>query len=334
MPRKSKSSVERVLVTGGTGSIGSRLAQRLADAGKLVRLLVRDPARLGNLVLSEGMEVVPGDLGRPETLTGCMQGCTVVYHCAAKLTGSDWGRFRAINVEGTKALLQEARRAGVKRFVHASTIGVYGCSNAQDITEDFPWPKEDYPYFITKQEAEQAVWDAAADVPIVVARLGDVFGPGQYVWTIDPIKKIQQGILPPLVDRDSGMFNPVYIGNALDALLLTGGHPAALGQAFNIVDGTPISFSDYIRRLSRMAGRRPLALPGIVLKAGSSLLMGFDLLRGREASVKPADVDYLMHKGTISGQKIRSVLGWRPVVSQEDAFCRTEEWLRQAGYLQ
>ncbi len=334
MPRKLKSSAERVLVTGGTGSIGSRLAQRLADAGKRVRVLARDPAHTGNLVLSEGVEIVSGDLSQPESLVGSMQGCTVVYHCAAKLTGSDWDRYRAINVQGTEALLQEARRAGVKRFVHASTIGVYGCSDAQNITEDFPWPKEDYPYFITKQEAEQVVWDASGEVPVAVARLGDVFGPGQYVWTINLVEKILQGILFPLTDRDSGMFNPIYIGNALDALLLMGEHPAAVGQAFNIVDGTPMPFSDYIRRLCRMAGKRPFAVPGIALKAGSSFLMSLDFLRGREASVKPADVDYLMHKGTISGEKIRSVLGWRPVVGQEDAFCRTEEWLRQAGYLQ
>ncbi len=322
-----------VFVTGGTGSIGSRLAQRLANAGKRVRVLVRDPARLGNLVLSEGIEMVPGDLSKPQSLIGCMQGCTVVYHCAAKLAGSDWVSYRAINVEGTRALLQEAARASAERFVHVSTIGVYGCSDMQDIAEDFPWPKDNYPYFETKRAAEQVVWDAGADVPITVARLGDVFGPGQYVWTIDLINKMHQGLLIPPTARDSGMFNPVYIGNALDALLLMGEHPGALGQAFNIVDGTPMLFSGYIRRLYRMAGKRTFALPGIALKAGASLLMRLDLWRGREASVKPSDVDYLMHKGTISGQKLRSSLGWRPVVSQEDAFCRTEEWLRQAGYL-
>ena len=326
-------TTDRVLVTGATGSIGSRLAQRLSNAGKCVRVLVRDPAHLGSLVGSENIEIVRGDLGQTQTLTGCMQGCSVVYHCAAKLTGSDELKYRSINVEGTRALLEEAASAGVQRFVYASTIGVYGCSNVQDISEDFPWSNEDYPYFKTKQAAERVVWDASDHVPVVVARLGDVFGPGQFVWTIDLIKKIHRGILFPLSDRDSGMFNPVYIENALDALLLMSEHPSALGQAFNIVDGTPMPFSEYIRRLYRMAGRQTFAVPGIALKAGAALLMSLDLLRGREAAVKPSDVNYLMHRGTISGQKLRSVLGWSPSVGPQEAFCQTEEWLRKKGYL-
>ena len=74
-------------------------------------------------------------------------------------------------------------------------------------------------------------------------------------------------------------------------------------------------------------------MPGALLKAGAALLMAFDLLRGREASTNPGDVDYLLHKGTISGQKLRSVLGWSPSVNVEDAFRSTEEWLRRAGYV-
>lgn len=324
---------ELVFITGATGSIGSRLAQRFSQAGVRVRALVRDPARLGSLLPSQNIQLVPGDLGKPESLRGCMNGCSVVYHCAAKLTGSDRSLYYAVNVEGTRTLLQEAERAGVERFVHASTIGVYGCSEAQGIDEDFPWPHEPYPYFTTKQAAEEVVWEAAGRVPVAVARLGDVFGPGQHVWTIDLIRLLNQGILHPLTDRDSGIFNPVYIDNALDALDLMGKHPGALGQAFNIVDGTPMLFSTYIRRLSQMTGKHTFPVPGSVLKVGAALIAIVDFLRSREASSKPGDVDYLMHKGTISGQKMRSVFGWRPAVAEEEAFRRTEAWLRQEGYV-
>ena len=152
-----------VFITGATGSIGSRLAERLARAGGAVKVLVRDPSRLGSLELSKGIEIINGDLSKPESLRGCVADRSVVYHCAAKLTGSDWAQYRAVNVGGTRALLKEAERAGVDRFVHVSTIGVYACSEAENIAEDFPWPENQYPYFVTKQQAERAAWDAAVE---------------------------------------------------------------------------------------------------------------------------------------------------------------------------
>ena len=70
---------------------------------------------------------------------------------------------------------------------------------------------------------------------------------------IDLIDKVQHGMLYPPTDAESGTFNPVYIDNAIDALIIMGTHQAALAEAFNIVDGTPMLFSEYIRRLARMA---------------------------------------------------------------------------------
>lgn len=322
-----------VFVTGATGSIGSMLVRRLIQDGRPVRALVRNPLGAEHLRRLGNIEVVHGDLAEPQSLRGCMEACSIVYHCAAKLAGSDWDAFRAANVDGTRALLNEAARAAVQRFVHLSTIGVYACSQAQDIGEDFPWPDTNYPYFATKQAAERAVQQAAERLPVVIARVGDVMGPGQQTWTINFIEKIRQGLLQPPTEREGGTFNPVFIDNLIDALLLLGTHPRALGQAFNIVDGTPIPFCDYIRRLAVMAGRRTFPLPGWVLRTAAGALAVSDLLRGREAMVKPGDIDYLLHKATISGRKIDAMLGWKPCVNQADAFLATEAWLRDEGYL-
>ena len=326
-------SSKPILVTGATGSIGSVLVKRLSESGQIVRAVVRNPDRAAALRSMANVEIVPGDLSKPDSLRGCAEGCSQVYHCAAKLSGSNRAAFYAINVTGTQAIINEAIRSNVERLIYTSTISVYGLSEAENITEEFPWPKCDLPYIATKQEAERMVWATAEQIPITVARLGDVVGPGQYGWTISFIEKINQGMLKPPVDAESGFLNPVYIDNLVDALLLMSTHPAAHGQAFNVVDGAPIRISDYIRRLTQMAGKRTFALPAIALKGAAALLMGIDLLRGREAPITPGVIDMLLHKATISAEKIRDVLGWTPAINQEEAFRRTEQWLRREGYL-
>lgn len=322
-----------ILITGATGSIGLALTRQLCASGQVVRALVHNPARAEAIKNLPNIEVFLGDLSQPETLHGCADGCSQVFHCAAKLTGSNRAAFHSIDIMGTQAIVAEAVRSGIERFIYTSTIGVYGFSEAENITESFPWPDCHLPYIATKQEAERAVSSAPSQLPVCIARLGDVMGPGQYVWTIKFIKTINQGLLKPPLDADSGILNPVYIDNLIDALLLMGTHPDAVGQVFNVVDGTPVRASDYIRRLSQMAGKRTFALPAFILKGAAALLMEKDLIRGREALVIPGELNYLLHKATISGEKIKNMLGWKPAVGQEEAFCRTEQWLRCEGYL-
>ncbi len=322
-----------IFITGATGSIGSQLAQRLCASGLHVRALVRDPDRADKLKDLPGLDLLQGDLMRPQGLRGCMDGCSVVYHCAAKLVGADWATSRVVNLGGTQALLTEAVRAGVERFVHLSTIGVYACSTGDCIDEDFPWPRTKSPYFRTKQQAEQAVSAASNAIPTVIMRLGDVTGPGQYAWTVSLIERVHQGTLLPPTNSQSGFLNPVYIDNLLDALLLVRTHPAAVGEAFNIVDGTPLLMSEYIRRIGQMAGKRLPGMPGFVLRVGSAALAAGGRLRGQHPLLDSESVDYVLHKGIVNGQKARTVLGWQPRVGLEQGFCLTEEWLRAEGYL-
>ncbi len=250
------------------------MVKRLSETGQIVRAVVRNPDRAANLRSMANVEIVPGDLSRPDSLRGCAEGCSLVYHCAAKLPGSDWAGSYATNVMGTQAIIDEAVRAGIERLIYTSTIGVYGLSKAENITEETPWSKYNQPYFTTKQEAERIVWQAVDQIPITIARLGDVMGPGQYTWTIDLIQKLNRGLLKPPLDSESGFLNPIYIDNLVDALLLMGTHPAAPGQVFNVVDGTPIRSAIISAAWLRWPANGSLALPAIVLKGAAAFLMG------------------------------------------------------------
>ncbi len=323
-----------ILVTGATGCIGSVLVERLCEAGYSVRALVRNPDRAAGLGSLANVEIICGDLRQPDSLVGAAEGCSLVYHCAAIIGGMDWTKSYQTNLVGTQAIVGESIRAGVERLIYTSTIGVYGLSKAERITEETPWSKYNQPYFKTKQEAERVVWKSTSQVPLTIARVGDVFGPGQYFWTIDLIEKIKQGLLVPPLDSESGFLNPIYIDNLIDALLLMGIHPAAVSQIFNVVDGFPIRASDYFHRYTEMAGKQKSALPAIVLKGAATFLMGIDRLRGQEPRADPGSINYLLRRGKIYPDKLREMLGWSPIVPQEEAFCRTEAWLRQEGYLE
>jgi nucleoside-diphosphate-sugar epimerase len=230
-------------------------------------------------------------------------------------------------------LIEEAASAGVDRFVHLSTVGVYAFSKAENIAEEFPWPECNHPYLRTKREAERMVSAAAGRVPVTIARVGDVFGPEQFLWTIKVVRDIKQGKLQPPTTRASGYLNLIYIDNLLDALLLMGTHAAAIGEVFNVVDGTPMLTSEYIRRFFRQANKRPIGMPGWLMRAAVWGTMTADLVRGREPAGTPEEVGVLLQKLTISNEKLRTRLGWEPSIDREEAFRRTDQWLRQEGYV-
>lgn len=325
-----------VFITGATGSIGGVLARRFANQGTRLRLLVRDRKKAVALQTLPCVELVDGDIGQPLSIQGVLEGCGVVFHCAAKLQGSHLDEYVRVNVQGTEALVKEAIRARIDRFVHISSFAVYGYPNAQAITEEHEWVEHgDTPYVSTKQEAEKAVRHMCegGGLKFSIARPGDVYGPGQFTWTIQFVQLLRRGVLHPPTASSSGMINLVYIDNLVDALLLLGEHPKALGQAFNIVD-QPISMHDYIVMLANMARVPALAVPGGFLYAVAGLLQFFGEQGGREARITRDGVSFLLYKSTISSYKLRSLLGWAPRVSVEEAMRLTEVWLRANGYIQ
>ncbi|MDJ0386148.1 NAD(P)-dependent oxidoreductase [Streptomyces sp. G-G2] len=113
-----------IVISGGTGFVGSAVVRRLLDAGVPVRLLSREPGESGEAG-APGGSAVRGDLGDPASLRGLCDGASVLLSLASYV-GSDEGRCADVNVRGTAALMAEARRAGVARVVHLSTCAVYG----------------------------------------------------------------------------------------------------------------------------------------------------------------------------------------------------------------
>jgi UDP-glucose 4-epimerase len=165
----------KILVTGATGKVGSRLSKRLAQRGDQVRALVRDPTRAADLREAR-VELVEGDLLKVDSLAAAVHGVDAIVHCAAFFRGATPEQAQAVNDLGTQHLASAARAASVKRFIFTSTGLVYGPKGGRLAKEDDSCvPTAAYP--VSKLAAERFLL-AIEGFDVRVLRLPFVYGDG------------------------------------------------------------------------------------------------------------------------------------------------------------
>jgi nucleoside-diphosphate-sugar epimerase len=352
---------KRILVTGGTGFIGGRLAERLSfEEQAHVRVLVRDWRR-ATWVARADVELFSGDITDYASVQQAMSGCDVVYHCAA--VGAAWEPSINTNVEGTRNVLCAAFASRVDRVVYVSTIAVYGPNPQDNCNESLAFHLTGDPYNYSKIKAEELVWDfhRRCGLAVVVVRPTFVWGPRSYLFTYWPIREMEQGRWR-LIDGGQGTCDAVYIDNLVDALLLAGERPEAIGKAFNITDGQPCTWSEFFSHYADMLGgiRLPSISSRFYTSSAISCLNGLlDLALIRVAhtpsreparalvrilrlllrricqnlklhitGLSPILILYYAHKGYYSVTKARQILGYEPRVSLTEGMRQTEVWLR------
>src|SRR5688572_344553 len=170
-----------IAVTGATGYVGTTLVARLVAAGANVRALVRDP----RAPLPAGVERAVADLTHPCSLDGALRNVDVLVHAAVEQRSPSRARHRVVNVDGTRALLDAAAAAGVRRVVHLSTIAVYPRRQGgvpvspDDALDPFPELRDDYAWSKIGAEGWVALQRRAGAFDAVTLRLGIVYGCGR-----------------------------------------------------------------------------------------------------------------------------------------------------------
>ncbi len=325
-----------VLITGVTGLIGGRLAERLATEQEVqVRGLTRTPAKASWLA-DLGVEIVQGDVTEPASLQAALAGCQVVFHAAAWVSeGGRQADVWAVNVTGTQHVVEAALAAGVGRFVQISSCAVYGSLQQRDIDEATPTRRRGNLYGDSKVAAEEVIFKAYREdgLPVVVARPSQVYGPRSYQFTIRPVEVIKAGKMV-LIDGGRHLCKPVFIDNLIDGLLLCATVDAAVGEAINLTDGEPVPWRDFFGAYGQMLKidsfpSVPYALAWLIglyneAKAG---------LQGKKASLNRGAVKALRSDNSFSNRKARLLLGWQPQVNLKEGMKLTEVWLRSEGYL-
>lgn len=327
----------KAFVTGATGFLGSHVARVLGEQGADLRLLVRSTSNLRNL---EGIkaETATGDLRDSSSLEKGMSGCDTVFHVAAdyRLWVRDPAEMYRSNVDGTKAILDAARKHGVRRVVYTSSVATVGFTgNGHPADEDSPVSLADMigPYKRSKFLAEQLAMEAG--------------GSGMQVVVVNPTTPVgEQDVKPTptgriVVDFLKRRF-PAYVEtglNLVDVRECALGHVVALekgrpGERY-ILGGENLTLKQILDKLGEISG---LPSPKVKLPYVFAFATGIvdEAITGRLLHREPrATVDSVRmgkKKMFASCAKAERELGWK-IVPVEGALRRAVDWFQANGYV-
>jgi dihydroflavonol-4-reductase len=327
----------KAFVTGATGFLGSHVARILAEQGADLRLLVRQTSNLKNL---EGLqaETATGDLRDPASLDKAMAGCEVVFHVAAdyRLWVRDPEEMYRSNVEGTRAILDAARKNKVRCVVYTSSVATMGFTgNGHPADEDSPVSLAEMigHYKRSKFMAEQVALEAGHG--------------GMRVVTVNPTTPVgEQDVKPTptgriVVDFLKRKF-PAYVEtglNLVDVRECARGHVAAMekgrsGERY-ILGGENLTLKQILDKLGAIAGlpSPKVKLPYFVAYAAGAVDQTVSgRLLGREPRATIETVRMGKKKMWASSSKAERELGWK-TVSADGALRRAVEWFRDNGYV-
>lgn len=318
---------DRVLVTGAGGFIGSHLLAALAQSGCEVVALDLDLERVRHLEGAAQIELLEGDVGDPALVERALEGVRTVFHLAAAhlgVTAPDSEYWR-INVEAVESLTSAALEAGVGRFVHCSSVGVYGRVERPPADEDSPC-HPDLVYERTKLAGEKVVLEAIRDhgLPAVVLRPAWVYGPG-CPRTEKLFRAAVKGRLL-MAGRGSSLRHCLYIRDMIEALQLAATKDDAIGQILIIGDESAVTVRQLLEEVARTANSRPpRSVPLILLSAVAvATELAFRLV-GREPVISRRSMRFFTGNTAFDTTRAKNLLGFESRYDLERGLRETYE---------
>ncbi len=314
----------KVLVTGATGFLGSRLVRRLIAEGYSVRAFARRQSGLRTLK-ELGVEIVSGDLGDAASVAGAVNGVDIVVHAGAGTSGTAEDSETA-TIQGTCNVLAACKAGAVSKLVYISTCNVYeiaGLAENQLVTEDAQL--ERYPvrrghYSAAKLNAEALVTSAMGQgsCATVVLRPGTLYGPGGEIFTRMMGASFARRVFVVFGDG-LGELPLVHVDNAVDAIVGCMANRAADGQVFNVVDGERVTKRMYVERVVK-----PLCPKAVMIYCPMPLLLVLTWLQEKLLTILGREPWLTVYRLASSQKNVRydtsrieRKIGWRPRVGFE-----------------
>lgn len=245
-----------MLITGGTGFVGGHLVHRLRQDGLSVRAMVRNPAGARKLK-DLGVEVVAGDIADKDSLDASTKGVERVIHLVGIIQEAPGVTFRGVHVEGTRNLLEAAKRAGVRHFFYQSALGAR------------PGAKSEY--HKTKWEAEELVRQSG--IPYTILRPALIYGSGD-LFTIRLSDMLKTSPVMPIIGSGSSKIQPIYIDDVVECISKVIKGDAYLHEIYELCGPEQLSYEEVTYAIAEAMGlRRPaLHIPLLLLKPAARIL--------------------------------------------------------------
>jgi UDP-glucose 4-epimerase len=295
----------RVLVTGGSGFIGSHVLDALAVAGHEPVVLDLVPSRHHP---SGTFATICGDITDRDVTRRAVRGCDAIIHLAAVADVNDVVadpvRADSVNAHGTEVILEAARRESVERMIYGSTVWVYGNANTEEATEDTPLVLPAHLYTATKLAGEMYAlsYNAMYGAGHTILRFGIPYGPRARPAAVVPsfVLRAQRGEALAIAGDGRQARQFVYIED-LAAGIVAALSPQAAGRTFNLVGTERTTVREIADAVCRVFAPVPIV----------------------HVPERPADVQL----GRVSGARAATELGWAPAVRFEDGLARYVDWL-------
>jgi nucleoside-diphosphate-sugar epimerase len=328
-----------VLITGGTGFIGSNLALECAKRGHSVRVLGQEntEAETGNanLIKSKGIEVLLTNVLNFGEVRDSVKDVDVVFHLAAAQHESNVPDqyFWDVNVNGTKNLLDACVAAQVKRFVYGSTVGVYGSGAAGVLDEETPACPDNI-YGVTKLAAERLVQSYMDQLSLVIIRISETYGPGDR-----RLLKLFRAVGDRtffMIGDGNNLHHPIYIDDLTEGLLVSASSDAANGKVIILAGREPLTTKEMVSVIADQLGVsvREFHVPLVPLLMVATVIGRVFPAMGVHPPIYRRRMDFFTKNLIFSQEKASRVLEFTPEYSFEHGVYLTARWYQENGFLQ
>ncbi len=318
-----------MLVTGGTGFIGSVLCKKLVEKGYSVKTLVL-PGENINEKIGPGITVVRGDLTDIDSLYGICDGVDMVFHLAARVT--DWGSKQAFYssiYNCSENLLKVCKNYDI-RFIYLSSIAACGLGKHLKGFKETDTPaKSGVPYNDAKLDTEKLVmyYHKHSDLNCTIIRPGNTIGPDS-VWVTDIVEKFKYII--PLFDSGKHSSSLIYVDNLVDGIILSSEAEVASGQIYHLRDDWDISWKKYVNDIGAVLDKKTFGtIPFFLAWRLGTIFELFLTPFNIRPPITRLSVGVMGRNNDVDNSKAKKELGWETKISYSEGMEKITLWMKQ-----